>query len=97
MPLNSKKLLIPAKPEWQAGYVERLLRQANELDAEFVLHWGYRDLDQLQALLDGGGGPFDSTIHGFASLSKDCGLIDENGNPRPSFDVWRRWYEAERR
>ena len=91
IPFRKKRLLIPAKPKWQAGYLEFLLSEANELDAEFVLHWGYRDLDQLQAILDGTGGPFDSNIHGFASLAKDCGLIDERGRPRPSWDVWQRW------
>ncbi|MEM7772813.1 MAG: hypothetical protein AAF327_20170, partial [Cyanobacteria bacterium P01_A01_bin.37] len=91
IPFRKKKLLIPARKQWQADYMEFLLSETNKLQAEFVLHWGYRDLDQLQALLDGTGGAFDSTIHGFASLSKDCGLIDEKGQPRPSFEVWQRW------
>ena len=62
-----------------------------KLESEFVLHWGYRDLDRLQAMWDGTGGVFDSYINGFASLAKDCGLIDEKGRPRPSFHVWQKW------
>ena len=91
IPFRKKHLLIPAKPKWQAEYLEFLLSEAHQLEAEFVLYWGYRDLDQLQAMMDGTEGPFDSTIHGFASLAKDCGLIDERGRPRPSWDVWQRW------
>ena len=91
IPFRKKRLLIPAREKWQADYIEFLLSEANKLQAEFVLYWGYRDLDQLQARLDGTGGPLDSNIHGFASLSKDCGLINEKGRPRPSWSVWQRW------
>ena len=91
IPFRKKKLLIPARKQWQAEYIEFLLSEANELQAEFVLHWGYRDLDQLQAILDGTDGAFNSNINGFSGLSKDCGLIDEKGRPRPSFEVWKNW------
>ena len=91
IPFRRKRLLIPARKKWQAEYIEFLLSEANKLQAEFVLHWGYRDLDRLQALLDGTGGALDSNINGFASLAKDCGLIDEQGRPRPSLDVWQKW------
>ncbi|MGR3279288.1 hypothetical protein ACSYAD_29925 [Acaryochloris marina NIES-2412] len=96
IPFRKKRLLIPAREKWQATYIEFLLSEANRLQAEFVLHWGYRDLDQLQAKLDDTGGAFDSNIHGFASLSKDCGLIDEKGRPRPSFNVWQKWLSLPR-
>ena len=91
IPFKKKRLLIPGRKKWQAEYIEFLLSEANKLKAEFVLYWGYRDLDQLQALLDNTGGKFDSNINGFASLAKDCGLIDEKGQHRPSFNVWQRW------
>ena len=91
IPFRKKKLLIPAREKWQAEYIEFLLSEANKLQAEFVLHWGYRDLDRLQEMWDGTGGDFDSNINGFASLAKDCGLIDDKGRPRPSFNVWQRW------
>ncbi|ABW31793.1 hypothetical protein AM1_B0067 (plasmid) [Acaryochloris marina MBIC11017] len=96
IPFRKKRLLIPAREKWQAAYIEFLLSEAHRLEAEFVLYWGYRDLDQLQAKLDGTGGAFDSNIHGFASLSKDCGLIDEKGRHRPSFNVWQRWLSLPR-
>ena len=91
IPFRKKKLLIPARKKWQAEYIDFMLTEANKLQAEFVLHWGYRDLDQLQAKLDGTGGAFDSNLNGFASLAKDCGLIDEKGRSRPSFEVWQSW------
>ena len=91
IPFKKKKLLIPAREKWQAEYIEFLFSEANKLEAEFVLHWGYRDLDRLQEMWDGTGGVFDSNVNGFASLAKDCGLIDEKGRPRPSFSVWQRW------
>ncbi len=24
---------------------------------------------------------------------RDCGLVDEQGNPRPAYAIWRRYFE----
>lgn len=97
IPGQKKKLLIPGSEEWQAGYIEFLLEQAQMLDAEFVMQWNIRDLDQLTAKLTGGGSGLDPDVEPFAALATDCGLFDENGRARPAAHVWKAWLERPRR
>lgn len=93
LPGKKKRLLIPGTEAWQADYIAFLLEQAQSLDAEFVLQWNIRDLDQLMTLLAGGGSDWDPKIEPFLGLATDCGLIDENGRARPSLGIWRRWLD----
>jgi len=90
-PGRTDKLLIFGQENWQAQYLDFLFREARRLDAEFVLQWTVRDLDALQRILDASGGPLSSGTEPFAALATDCGLIDEDGRPRPALDVWRNW------
>ena len=96
VPGQKNKLLIPGTEEWQAGYVEFLLAEAQKLDAEFVLQWNIRDLDQLMSKLTGGGSGLDPDVEPFAALATDCGLFDENGRGRPASHVWKAWLERPR-
>ena len=94
---DGKKLLIPGTEAWQAEYIRFLLDASQELEAEFVLQWNIRDLDQLTALLTGGGSGLDPEVEPFAALATDCGLFDETGRARPSSYIWKAWLERPKR
>ncbi len=74
---------IKAKPQWQADYVQKLLAEANRLNARFVIWFVYRDYDMLYEKM--GGQPPSIRIW------RDNGLEDGQGNRRPSHDVWDTW------
>jgi len=96
IPGTDKKLLIPGREDWQADYIRFLLQEAQDLNAEFVLQWNIRDLDQLTELLTGGGSVLDPDVEPFAALATDCGLFDEHGRARPASAIWKRWLELPR-
>ena len=75
---------IPATAETQRVYVERLLSEADRLEAAFVVWFFTRDYD----------GFWDSEIQflpdaALLRLWKDCGLYAGNGGVRPGLTVWR--------
>jgi hypothetical protein len=75
---------IPATEETQRLYVERLLADAERLDAAFVCWFFTRDFDawwdaELEDL------PNASLIR----LWRDTGLLRGDGSPRPGRDAWR--------
>ena len=91
IPFRKDKLLIPSDENLQAGYIDFLLGEAAAIDAEFVMQWNIRDLDQLDALLTGSGGSYDGDLNPVMRLAADCGLIDQDGGKRPGLTVWRQW------
>ncbi len=68
---------------WQAAYVEKLMDHLNDLDAEFVAWFVYRDYDLL----------YDKTPSppDILKIWRDNGLLDGQGNARPSYAAWREW------
>ena len=74
---------IKATAEWQNEYLQKLLAEANKLDAEFVMWFVYRDLDLLESNLPE---PNDAL-----KIWRDNGLEDGNGNKRPSYFKWHDW------
>jgi hypothetical protein len=77
-------VFIPATEETQRLYVERLLADAERLDAAFVCWFFTRDFDafweaELQHVADA------SLIR----LWKDTGLLRGDGSARPSHALWR--------
>ena len=89
-----KRLLIPGGPKSQAVYINRLLKDANLLEAEFVNLWAVRDLDRLAATI---GQPDSVFADPFWLLPQDSGLFDENGNPRLALQVWQKWFGLPKR
>lgn len=69
--------------EWQAGYVDKLFEHANDLEAEFVLWFVYRDYDLL----------YDNTPNppDIFKVWRDNGLLDGQGNKRPAHTKWMQW------
>lgn len=95
-PRNGQRILIFGKETWQSEYIELLFKEARKMEAEFVVQWNVRDLDQLHVLLDKGGGRMDSKMNPFWKLAQDCGLYDQDGRARPSLQVWEAWRKQPR-
>ncbi|BBA32739.1 hypothetical conserved protein [Methylocaldum marinum] len=76
---------LPATPEIQRDIYYGLLKAASEDSYKFVVMWSYRDYDKLWNAIK------DQTPE-WGALWKDVGMLDENANKRPSFDVWNLFY-----
>jgi arabinogalactan endo-1,4-beta-galactosidase len=88
--LQTYGINIKGTKEWQEEYVRFLFQECNKLDAEFVVYFLVRDYDQGWERLRQQG-------HGeFYKMWRDCGLIDGNGEARPSLGVWDTWFGASR-
>ncbi len=69
--------------EWQEQYLTKLFEACNALDAEFLVWFVYRDYDGLCEKTQN---PPD-----ILKVWRDNGLLDGEGNPRPSFQTWQEW------
>lgn len=74
---------VKATKQWQADYLTKLFNHCNDLDAEFVAWFVYRDYDML----------YDHTVDppDILKVWRDNGLLDGAGNKRPSHEVWQNW------
>lgn len=77
---------IKSDPTWQANYVQLLCERANRLNAEFVLWFVYRDYDLLYEATT------DPPI--IFKIWRDNGLLDGDGNRRPSHLIWDNWLNS---
>jgi hypothetical protein len=76
--------------EWQVKFISKLLTECNVLKAEFVIYWQVRDYDLGWKYLQSIG-----LNNQALSAWKDIGLIDGNGNDRPSLNIWKEWLAKE--
>ncbi len=83
-------IAIPGTEPWQADYVKWLLKEANHLDARFVVWFVPRDYDSLWNRLERRG--FDDLF----KLWRDTGLQDGTGRGRPALQVWDAWLNLPR-
>ncbi len=74
---------VRSNPTYQRQFAEKLLRQASDLDAEFVIWFIYQDYDELYNKI-----PDPPVIF---KVWRDNGLLDGAGNRRPAHDVWDAW------
>ena len=74
---------IRGREDWQTAYMDKLFKHANELDAEFILWFVYRDYDLL----------YDNTPDppDIFKVWRDNGLLDGDGNKRPAHAKWVEW------
>ncbi len=72
--------------DWQAKYITKLLTECENLNAEFVVYWEVRDYDLGWQYLQSIG-----LNNQALSAWKDIGLLDGNGNIRPSLNNWNEW------
>jgi hypothetical protein len=80
------KIVIDGSPEKQAAYVRTLLALAEQRRFEFVVLFIHRDYDALWEKIK-------ATAPELFMAWRDCGLLDEQGNPRPAYAVWREYFE----
>lgn len=76
--------LIAGTPEKQATYVQTLLALAERRRFEFVVLFIHRDYDALWQKIE-------ATAPELFIAWRDCGLLDEQGRPRPAYAVWREY------
>lgn len=82
-------IIIRGKPEWQDLYMKVLLRNMNDLDAEFVVWWLIRDYDSYwDEVKNYPNPPWTPELKEMYSLWRDTGLLDGEGNYRKSFETW---------
>jgi hypothetical protein len=80
------KIVIDGTPEKQAAYVRTLLRLAEQRRFVFVVLFIHRDYDALWDRIK-------ATSPELFMAWRDCGLVDEQGNARPAYAVWREYFE----
>ncbi|MGQ0637109.1 MAG: hypothetical protein ACT4QC_21075 [Planctomycetaceae bacterium] len=83
--LPGLKLVIEGTPEKQTAYYEKLLSVAQQRQFVFVISFIHQDYDVLWERIK-------SSSPEFFGTWRDCGLLDEKGNPRPAFDVWKAYF-----
>ena len=88
--LESLELTIPGRESWQAQFVGRMLREAQRLQAEFVIWFVPVDYDLLWDRLK------DQGVDEFYKLWRDCGLWDGELESRRSLALWRQWLRRRR-
>jgi uncharacterized protein (TIGR03067 family) len=86
LPLPAAKVVIEGTPQKQEMYYQRLLRLAQERNFEFVISFIHQDYDALWDKIK----LFSPEL--FIAW-KDCGLLDEQGNARPAFQVWTAYFD----
>jgi hypothetical protein len=84
--MGAQDITIPGSPEVQATYYEKLLALAQARKFQFVITFLYRDYDALWEKIK------DSSPSFFIAW-RDCGLVDEKGNKRPAYLVWRKFFD----
>ncbi|MBN1507539.1 MAG: hypothetical protein JW955_11875 [Sedimentisphaerales bacterium] len=80
------RIVIDGTPEKQAAYVRTLLRLAEQHRFVFVVLFIHRDYDALWDKIK-------ATAPELFMAWRDCGLVDEQGNARPAYAVWREYFE----
>jgi hypothetical protein len=89
--LKTYKMTISGSPEKQATHFRTLLKQGNQDDYLFVIAFLYRDYDALFKSIAPQLEKRALTLDIF-SVWKDCGMVDENGVKRPSYDIWTSYF-----
>jgi len=84
--MGSQDITIQGSPELQAIYYEKLLALAQARKFQFVITFLYRDYDALWERIK------DSSPSFFIAW-RDCGLVDEKGNKRPAYQIWRKYFD----
>ena len=85
LPLPQAKVVIEGTPAKQAAYYRKLLSTAQEHRFVFVISFIHQDYDSLWEKIR-------SSAPELFMAWRDCGLLDEKGNPRPAFQVWKNYF-----
>jgi len=85
LPMPQAKVVIQGTPEKQVAYYRRLLALAQQRDFVFVISFVHQDYDALWEKIK-------ATAPELFMAWRDCGLLDENGNARPAYKVWKDYF-----
>jgi hypothetical protein len=80
------KITIKGTPEGQAAYYETMLAFAERNRFKFVVSFLSRDYDAMWLKIR-------AKSPGLFIAWRDCGLLDEKGNKRPAYYVWRKYFD----
>jgi arabinogalactan endo-1,4-beta-galactosidase len=79
------KVTLAGTPEKQAAYIRTLLDLAERRRFQFVVLFIHQDYDPLWEAIKG-------TAPELFMAWRDCGLLDERGQARPAYAVWREYF-----
>lgn len=77
------------KAAWQADYLRYCFEEGTKHNAKFIIWMIPRDLDQLYTKLP-------PLIRDILLPIKDTGLLDGEGKPRKSYELWSQWLKYSR-
>lgn len=77
-----KDITLVSNQEIQKNYLDILFKNAKKKRYLYISYWAHRDCDALVET-------FPAALQELGKIIKDTGLIDENGNHRPSFNLWK--------
>lgn len=80
--VSGYSLVIESNKCEQKDYLEVLLLNAHNFEYEFLIWWTHRDFDWLWET-------FPPEVQDLGKLWRDTGLLDENGEERPAYLVWK--------
>ncbi|UII20371.1 hypothetical protein [Fulvivirga ligni] len=83
--IESYNLTILADECEQYQYLKTLLKNATDHNYLFTIWWAHRDFDKLWET-------FPEEAKDLGKIWRDTGLLDENGNLRPAFELWQKVY-----
>ncbi len=86
LPLPQAKVTIEGTPEKQLAYYRRLLELAQERKFAFVISFVHQDYDALWERIKA------NSPELFIAW-RDCGLLDQDGKPRPALGEWQAYFE----
>lgn len=90
LPLPKAGVVIAGTPEKQAAYYRKLLALAQARDFVFVISFIHQDYDALWKKIE-------SFSPELFMAWRDCGLLDEHGNSRPAYAVWKEYFRLQKR
>ncbi|NBC83084.1 MAG: hypothetical protein GVY19_06850 [Bacteroidetes bacterium] len=80
--VESYNLSIDSDHCEQQAYLNTLLHNAHQQKYKFIIWWAHRDFDALWET-------FPPEVKDLGKLWRDTGLLDEDGEERPAFDLWK--------
>lgn len=86
LPLPQAGVVIEGTPEKQKNYYQKLLAMAQEHNFEFVVSFVHQDYDALWERIK-------SNAPELFKAWRDCGLLDEDGQTRPAYQVWKHYFD----
>ena len=88
-PIPGTETVIVGTPEKQAAYYRELLSMAQRRKFAFVISFVHQDYDGLWEKIK-------ATAPALFIAWRDCGLLDQDGKPRPAYGVWKEYFELPR-